>query len=554
MMKKWVIRNKGLSLSQWQSLPKEKQMVLKLLYNRGIKEPCQIDAFLNPSLDKLYSCFLLPDINKAAERIKTALAKKEKILLFGDYDVDGVTSLAVFSKFLQSRNAEFSVFIPHRIFHGYGFNKQAVDFALREGIKLIITLDCGSNSPWVDYAYAKGIDVIVIDHHEVSESRKHFALVNPKQGKSQYPFKSLSACGVAFKVIEAVAKRFWGEFLDLVALSTVCDVVPLIGENRILVKFGLEKMKESPCLGIEALMETASLKKNNLSAFHLGWILGPRLNASGRVDSAKISYSLLMADDKGKALELARRLEENNNARRRLTDEVYSLAVAQLEEHTDWDRDFVLVSHGNNWHLGVLGIVASRIKEKYCRPAVLISFDENNIGKGSARSVDNFHITEALLKCRGVLEKVGGHKKAAGLEIKKANVEEFKKSLNLAAKQVLEGGDLSPVLFIDEILDFKDLTESFAGEVLDFSPFGEDNPEPLFISKNARLKNRSAHYSRQVFWIEQSGRIMPGFLNSPDLEMLISYTETFDLVYSLRLDSKLGIVLKIKDIRQPGPL
>jgi len=334
-----------------------------------------------------------------------------------------------------------------------------------------------------------------------------------------------------------------------VALSIVSDVVPVLGENRVLLVEGIKKIRQSPCLGLDALLDVSKIKKEKVDVFHLGWILGPRINASGRIDSAKISYDLLSSKDKSQALTLAKILNEKNRQRQDISNKVYLSALSKIEPNLDLDNDFVLVGSGLSWHQGVLGIVASKIKERFLRPTILISFDDQGIGKGSARSIDNFNITEALFKCKDILRKVGGHKKAAGLEIDQHNLSAFKEGINAAVKDLMDPQDLQPCLEIDYFLDFSNINEDLALALSNLAPFGEANPEPLFSSDNLTLKNVSSYYNKKVFWVQNSGLIYPLICNSSEQEDVINCFSNFNIVYTMRYDAKLGVLLKLKDIK-----
>ncbi len=548
-MKRWQVFTPLNDLAKQASLASIHPVLLQVLSNRKITECSEIKNFLSAQLSNLSPVQSLPDIAKATLRMKRAFKEKERIFVVSDYDVDGVTSLAIFTSFLTAQKASYEFYIPLRLTHGYGLNKHAVDAARQAGARVLVTLDCGSNSPWVEYAQTSGLDVIIVDHHEISDDNLSFACINPKRKDSLYPFCDLSSAALTFRFVEAIQGFPPEEYLDLVALSVVCDVVPLLGENRILLKAGLEKIRKSPCCGIEALLESATIKKANVDVFHLGWILGPRLNASGRIASAETSFKLLSCLDKREAVRWAADLNEKNRERKSITDQLYASAVTQLEKEIDLDNDYVVVGCGERWHLGVLGIVASRIKEKFCRPTVLISFDDHGRGKGSARSVDNFHITEALFSCRDILEKVGGHQKAAGLEIKREHLARFKAILNATAKKALEGKQPEPTLSIDSKISFSQIDRALAEALALLEPYGEGNPEPCFLSQGVSLKNITVFGGKKVFWLTQDEYTYPCMCLQGELEDIFSLPERYDVIYTIKPDSIFGILLKAKDLR-----
>ncbi|MFH1503899.1 MAG: single-stranded-DNA-specific exonuclease RecJ, partial [Candidatus Omnitrophota bacterium] len=364
--------------------------LVHIFLNRNVKEDA-FSRFLNPTIDDLHSPNLLPDIEKAANRIKTAAASGEKILICGDYDVDGVTSLAIFYEYIKDYPGIYSFYIPHRAKDGYGLNKEVIEKAKAQGRTLIIAFDCGTNSlEEVTLARQYGIDVVVVDHHlSKKELNCPFAFVNPKREDSQYPFYDLSAGALSFKLLQVLKGDSALEVLDLVALSTVCDVVPIKGENRVLLGEGLKVLRKTKRLAIVALCKVVKLKQENIDTFHIGFIIGPRINAAGRVAHANEALELFLTKDKEKIDELVQRFGEYNRKRKEIETKILKEADQMLGGDA-FDGHAVVVS-GQNWHPGVLGIVASRLKEKYYRPAFVISFDDN-VGKGSARSIHSVHL------------------------------------------------------------------------------------------------------------------------------------------------------------------
>ncbi|MCK9615236.1 MAG: single-stranded-DNA-specific exonuclease RecJ [Candidatus Omnitrophica bacterium] len=524
----------------------------QILLNRAIDEK-QFPAFLNHSIEFLHSFSLLPDIKKASQRVKKAIEKKEKILIVGDYDVDGVTSLAIFNEFVKEHRELFSFYIPHRVNDGYGLNTDVIERAKKENQTLIIAFDCGTNSlKEIELACSYGIDTIVIDHHHPSKDlNKAYAFINPKRTDSDYPFKDLSAAALAFKFLQALTKKDCKETLDLVALSLVCDVVPLKGENRVLLKEGLKMLRVSRRPAIEALCKVAKIKQENINTFHIGYILGPRINASGRVASANDSLEMFLSKDLEEVLNIASRLQEYNLKRKAIEMNILKEAEQKIEQ--DSSNDYAIVVSGENWHSGVLGIVASRLVDKYYRPSFVISFDDI-LGRGSARSIHSVHLMEALENCGSTLCAYGGHKKAAGLEIFREGLEEFRQRINLYIKNNTKPTDLIPILDIDLKLNFNDVTIELIEELNRLEPFGEENPKPMFASYSVYKKSKPKKInSGYTVWLSDGEKTLEGIIYDRGLLEIIEYAEEFDMAYSLE---KNGFhnepLLVIRDIALSG--
>ena len=504
----------------------------QIFLNRGINE-CDILSFINPSLDDFHSSSLLPDINKGIDRLKTAIERKEKILLFGDYDVDGITSLAIFNEFAKDYPDIFSFYIPHRVKEGYGLNREAIIQAKEKKVTLLIAFDCGTNScQEIKLAASFGIDTIVIDHHHLKEDYfKPFALINPKRKDSQYPFSELSAGALTFKFLQFLTGSLCREALDLVALSIVCDVVPLIQENRTLLKEGLRVIKESKRYSIKALCKISGIKQENIDVFHIGFILGPRINSSGRVAHPKDSLELFLVENQEKADKIALRLNEYNRLRRGIEAQILKEAESVIEDN--FESKAAIVVSGEKWHVGVLGIVASRLADKYNRPSFVISFDEK-VGKGSARSIQNIHLLELLDGCADSLLLYGGHKKAAGVLIAKEELGSFKEKINTFIKENLNPYDFIPAIDIDVLLSFKDINLSFIEWLDKLKPYGEGNAQPLFIAHNVFKKNApqkiNSHFS---LWLSDADRIFEGIIYRQELLEIIEYGDYLDIVFSL---------------------
>jgi single-stranded-DNA-specific exonuclease len=477
--------------------------VAGLLIARGHDTPAAAHLFLNPCLEHLHDPFLLPDAEAAAERIARALDSGEKILVHGDYDVDGVAAAALFTRLLQTLGAAVECFIPHRQHDGYDLQVETVRRAAQEGVGLIVTVDCGILAfEAADAARELGVDLVITDHHQPDRERlpAAIAVVNPCRLDSSYPFRDLTGVGVAYKVALAVLNRrgvpddsFRRNFLDLVALGTVSDCLPLVGENRVLVRFGLDALAASRKPGVRALLAAAKTPKPTASSIAFG--LGPRLNAVGRLDAAELACRLLLTREEAEARELAARVERCNQERQATQSRVVAEAMEQADE-LDLRRTPVIVLANSHWHAGVVGIAAAKVAETTHRPAVLIAL-EGATGRGSARSVDGFHILEALRRCSDHLVRVGGHASAAGFEIRTEAVPGLREALIRVAAESLPAEPAAPALLLDDLLLPHEITERLARELGMLEPFGHGNPEPLFgsqglpVARIQRLNPRS---------------------------------------------------------------
>ncbi len=509
--------------------------LVQVFLNRGIGEE-DFKSVLDSKSASLHCPHLLPDIEKAVARIKQAVEKEEKVLVFGDYDVDGITSLAIFYEFSKEFPKVFSFYIPHRIKEGYGLNKEAIAKAKKKKVSLIITFDCGTGAV-EEIALAKSleIDVIVVDHHLIGdESIKPFAFINPKREDSKYPFKDLSAGALSFKLLQVLTDSLSEQALDLVALSLVCDVVPLRGENRVLLRGALKAIRQSPRPAIKALCKAGSVKQENIDTFHIGYILGPRINASGRVAHAQESLELFLAEDESKVYDLASKLSEYNKLRQSIGAQVLKEAEQSIRDNGG--NEHAIVVSGEDWHPGVLGIVASRLADKYYRPSFVFSFNEDS-GKGSARSIDSVHLMEMLDKCADSLLVYGGHSKAAGVEIKREELENFREKINASIKEDLCPQDFIPAIDVDVLLDFNNIDMGLVEGIEKLKPYGEGNSKPLFaaynISKKGSPKKINSFYS---LWLEDGGRTFEAICYDKDILEIIDYADSFDIVFSLQVN------------------
>jgi single-stranded-DNA-specific exonuclease len=458
----------------------------QVLVNRGIGSADEAKRFLAPSTEDLFDPFLLPDIEKAVDRITQAIQNQEPIFIYGDYDVDGVSATSLYLEVLQGVGARVSYYIPHRLKEGYGLNAEAIQWIAQQGGRLLITADCGTTSHQeIALANCLGISVIVTDHHEVpAELPAAYALINPLRSDSRYPFRGLCATGLAFKVSQALLHRNVGSevaerltpCLDLVTLATIADLVPLVGENRYFVKEGLARLSQNHRIGIRALKEAAGLS-DAVGVGTVAFALGPRINAAGRLARADTGVRLLTSRIPAEAKELSEELNRANRERQQIEERVLNEAVAQIQQQ-GLEKQRTLVLASRDWHLGVVGIVASRIVERYHRPTVLIAMGPEGIGKGSARSIPAFHLYEALARLSHLLERFGGHKYAAGLAIQSERLGEFQEAFERVAHAILRPEDLFPRLKVDAEVEPAALTFRLISELEQLAPFGMANPEP----------------------------------------------------------------------------
>lgn len=471
----------------------------KVLVSKGIDRCEKIQQYLDCSVKQLSDPFLLKDMDKAVARINKAISDGEKIMIFGDYDVDGVTSVATLMRYLKSKGASVDYYIPERICEGYGLNNNAIDKFISLGVSLIITVDSGITAHnEIEYANSKGVDVVVTDHHECREELPNaVAVVNPHRDDSQYPFCDLAGVGVVFRLVCALEDNkgitsIISKYGDIVALGTVADVMPISGENRIIVKLGLKALENTKTEGLKSLVEQSfserrNAKRKNLTASSIGFTLAPRINAAGRIGDVNKAVSLLTTDNKGEADNIALYLCAVNRERQLIENIIFEQAVAQIESTHDFDNDKVIVLCSDSWHIGVIGIVASKLTERYKLPSILISCDENE-GKGSCRSVTGFNINEALCECKDLLIKYGGHELAAGLSIDKNNIDAFRQRINEYAKKTFDFENVKTYIDANFEITTSDVTVENALHIQSLEPFGLQNPVPVFCIRNAKIK------------------------------------------------------------------
>jgi single-stranded-DNA-specific exonuclease len=540
-------------------------LIVKLLLARGISDPGQARVFMSPSLSDLHDPFLMAGMESATARLQEAVCSGRPIMIYGDYDVDGITGSALLYRALAEITPGVSCFLPNRARDGYGLADAGIEEALRRRAGLLISVDCGITAHReVAYAKSLGIDCIITDHHETKDSLPEAAAVlDPKRPDCTYPYKELAGVGVAFKLLQAfyrlnsLPESKLEEHLDLVALGTIADIVPLTGENRILAKFGLERLRRSLKPGLVALLEASGLAGRALESSHIVFILGPRLNAAGRMGDADASLSLLTTEDRHQAESLALRLEEENRRRKEVDDRILAEAMDMVDSGVDLQSDRVIVLASDSWHQGVIGIVASRLVEKYYRPSVLISLD-GNMGKGSARSIPTFHLHQALKDCSQHLMGFGGHKYAAGLVIESQNIMPFRQDINRLARQTLTEEDLIPAQPLDAEVDLDSLDFETARSFAAFAPFGPGNRHPVLASRHLKMVGSPYRVGNNhlKFKVKHKQRVFDsiGFSLGDMLEELDDAPRHggVDLAYVLEENEWQGrrrLQLRIKDIK-----
>lgn len=479
------------------------QPVARSLVGRGLADATEAERFLTPRLSDLSDPLLLPGMPRAVERLWLAVERRESVVVFGDYDVDGISSTALLIVFLAALGIAATPFVPRRVEDGYGLTSESIQRCIEElRPSLIVTVDCGTGAvEAVEWARTQGVDVIVTDHHEAAaEVAAAVAVVNPKLGGPE-SVRMLAGVGVAFKLCHAMVKQGriderpeardldLREFMDFVALGTVSDIVPLRGENRILAHHGLVRINGNGRPGLKALISVANIRAS-VESSHIGFQLGPRLNAAGRMGSADPALQLLLAEEEGQTLHLAQKLDAENRRRQDIENRILREAVEQIEAGFDLSTTYGLVVGGDGWHAGVNGIVASRLVGLYRRPSVVITFDEEGGGRGSCRSIEGFDLVEHLAACAGDLDSFGGHMMAAGVVLRRDRFAAFRAAFNEVASQKLKGADLRPVLSIDAWIDLAEVDLNLQRSAFRLRPFGPGNPQPIWAARDLRIVDR----------------------------------------------------------------
>ena len=565
MEKRWNLKPVNpAKVSALQEHLKISPVLCTMLTQRDIDTFEEARRYFRPSLQDLHDPFLMKDMHQAVNRIIGALANKEKILVYGDYDVDGTTSVACMYRFLKSLDAAVEFYLPHRYKEGYGISKAGIEFAIDQGFHLIVSLDCGIKSvELVGFAKANGIDFIICDHHLPDETLPPaVAILNTKQSDCPYPFKELCGCGVGLKLIQAICKTMdlpderWTRYLDLVATAIAADIVSMTGENRVLTFFGLKQVNENPSTGIKALMHLAELK-DKVHVNNLVFVIAPRVNAAGRMDDARKAVELFIEDDFDKALALAEQLHSDNTDRREADSTITEEALALLENDTHNPHRKTTVLYQGHWHKGVVGIVASRLIDKYYRPTIVLTNSGEKVS-GSARSVIGFNVYEAIHQCRDLLDNYGGHFYAAGLTMKAENVSAFQARFEEVVAASITADQLVPEVSIDTEIAFKDITPKFYDIVCQMEPFGPDNMRPVFLARNVYESGNSrivkeAHIK---FQLKQGNVLMDGIgFGLSEKFGLLQPNVPLDVVFTLDENEWQGnkkIQLRVIDLKISG--
>ncbi len=528
-----------------------------LLEKRGFTDPEKIRAYFSAGLSSLQAPLQMKGMPEAVELIRRAARDHVPVLIHGDYDVDGVTGTALMSRVLSVLEADFSAFLPHRSEDGYGVSARAIKNSYEKGARLLITVDCGITAhSQITLARSLGMDVIVIDHHRIPENGlpPANAILNPRREDCSYAFKELSAAGLVYRLAEALLGPPASRYLDLAALSTVCDVAPLIEENRVIVKGGLELLNQRANPGLRALAEAAGIKASAFNTGHIGFAFGPRINAAGRMSSPEIALRLLLTESSKEAESLASVLEEENKARQKEERQVLKEAVSEVERTFNFNRDRVIVAAREGWHAGVIGIVAARLVDQFHRPAVVIAL-ENGKGKGSGRSIKGFHLFNALESCKPLFQEFGGHEQAAGLSILSENVAAFRTQINEYAKAQYAASVFEKNIPVDLEISFGDLSAGFVRNLKLMEPHGAGNPRPVFFTRGLEIKSKPQALGQQSiqFWVTDGNLTLEALLSDRSRNGMTGFEKgsKIDLVYSLKVKTWNGqesLVLEVKQI------
>jgi single-stranded-DNA-specific exonuclease len=570
MEKRWVIKERG-DIAVVRQLAGDlcvSESLANLMVQRNITSPDEARAFFNPSLDYLHDPFMMKDMNIAVDRLYTAIKKNEKILVYGDYDVDGTTAVALVYSFLKEQYSNVEFYIPDRYKEGYGVSFQGIDFAYQNNCKVVITLDCGIKAvEKIGYARSKGLDVIVCDHHYPGdEIPKALAVLDPKQPGCSYPYKELSGCGVGFKLVHAYSKiqgipfSKIAHYLDLVAVSIASDIVPITGENRVMAYFGLKQLNESPRTGLKEIIREAEVFRA-LSVEDVVFKIGPRINAAGRMETGGKAVELLISSDVKLAAGISREINNFNIERRTVDRSITTEAMRMISEDQSRVNAKTTVLYNPSWKKGVIGIVASRLIETYYRPTVILT-ESNGFATGSARSVQGYDLYQAIEACSDLLESFGGHMYAAGLTLKKENIESFIERFETYVNTTIKEDQLLPRVFIDTELSFSEINEEYFRVMSQFQPFGPENMSPVFISRNVydagtgRMVGTSGEHLKLDLCQESTGtKTLPaiafGQANHFDY---IKSGHPFEICYSLEMNEFRGnknLQLNIRDIKTP---
>ena len=544
--------------------------ISRLMALRGITSLDEVEKFLNPSLSDLHDPFLMQDMDKAVNRLNKALGRKEKILIYGDYDVDGITSVALVYRYLQNYYSNVEYYIPTRYEEGYGVSDKSIDFAASLGVSLIIVLDCGIKAvEEIEYAKSKGIDFIICDHH-VPDDRlpDAVAILNPKLEGNPYPFKHLSGCGVGFKFMQAFAQSNGltnsyelDSLLDLVAVSIAADIVPITGENRIMAYYGIKRLNTNPNMGLRSIIKICGMANKEITISDVIFKIGPRINASGRMQSGMEAVELLVTKDAADAYRKGKNIDQYNKDRKELDKRITEEANAILEDRGEIASSRKpIVIYNKDWHKGIIGIVASRLTEIYYKPAVVLTLS-NGLATGSSRSVHGFDIYKAIESTRDLLENFGGHTYAVGLSLKEENIPEFTKRFEQYVIDNIKPEQLSQLISIDCELDFDEITPEFVGYLRRLNPFGPGNQKPIFSTKNvydfgtSKLVGKNLEHIKLELVDSRSEVVLNGIaFNQAECFDYIKAHKPFEICYTIEENKHKGnssIQLMVKGIKIP---
>ena len=559
MNKKWECYN--IDDNKVEELVEQKHisnLLASILVNRGITEEKELEVFLNPTRKDFYDPFLLPDMEIAVDRIIKAVNNKEKIMIYGDYDADGITSVSVLKKYLNQIGLETGEYIPNRLNEGYGLNKEAILKIYNMGYKLMVTVDCGiSGLEEVEYANTLGI-AIITDHHEPAEQLPNaIAVIDAKRKDNIYPFNQLAGVGVVFKLIQAISiklnldEKEYLKYLDLVCIGTISDIVPLVDENRVIAKLGLKLIEQTKNIGLRTLLNIANFKKIDSNAISFG--VAPRINACGRMGAQEEALKLFLTEDKQEALKIAKNLVKFNQERQNTEKQIFEDVIQEIEKNNDKEKKCIVLAK-ENWHHGIIGIVSSKVTEMYYKPSILICL-EGDMGKGSGRSVSGFDLYNALSKCNNYIEKFGGHSMAIGISIKKENFEKLKAEIEKCAEES-NISDIMPIINIDKRINLKDISIEEAKSLELLEPFGEANKMPIFLIQNLKIDSiRALSDGKHLkLTLKQDNYIIDAIgFNMGELSKQYLLGDKVDVVGTIEINTfgnKENIQMNLKDIRK----
>ena len=534
------------------------EILARVLISKNITKKDDMDLFMNPTRKDFHDPFLMPDMNIIVDRILKAIDNEEKIMIYGDYDADGITSITVLKTFLEERGLKVESYIPNRLDEGYGLNKEAIKKIYDSGYRLIITVDCGiSGIDEVDYANSLGMEVLITDHHEPGQNLPNaLAIVDAKRKDNQYPFNQLAGVGVVFKLIQAISIRLkldekeYLKYLDIVCIGTISDIVPLSDENRVIAKLGLKLVNQTKNIGLKALLEILGFKQIDSGIISFG--VAPRINACGRMGNEKVALDLFLSKDYETARKIAIKLNEYNSERQAIEKRIFDEATEKIEKEEK--ENACIIVGGEGWHHGIIGIVASKVTDMYFKPSILICFEEN-IGKGSGRSIPGFDLHEALMQCSNELDKFGGHAMAVGVTLEKSKFNEFKTKLEEYAKKC-EIDKIVPIIYIDSELSLKNIDIDSVKSLKLLEPYGESNKTPLFMFKNLKINSiRALSEGKHLKLTLKEDNFMINAIgfNMGELSEKYLIDDKIDIVGSLEINSFNGndsIQIVIKDIRK----